>query len=232
MRYGRWLGLQPVVSAVTGEKSVDGVLQGNLGFTLSSRRPVAEELTPRFGPTLLLMTASIVLAVMIVNPVRHHLGGHQQYSRVDYVLTGVTMLIISTPTFVLGLLLIYFLGVSLRLLPIGGMVSLGTPFSLARPVRAHGDAGPDPRIRQCGAADAIHASQDARGAQQRIRDNRARERSPSRDVLIRHGLRNAMMPLITVIGLILPELVAGAIITEQVFSWPGMGRWPCGRRTP
>ena len=59
----------------------------------------------------------------------------KQYGRVDYVLTSVTMMLISTPTFVLGLILIYILGVSLRLLPIGGMQTLGKPFSIAGPRR-------------------------------------------------------------------------------------------------
>ena len=222
VRYVRWIGLQPLVSAVTGEKSVDGVLQGNLGFTLSSRRPVAEELTPRFGPTLLLMTASIVVAVLIGIPFGV-ISAVKQYSKLDYVLTGATMLIISTPTFVLGLLLIYFLGVSLRLLPIGGMVSLGKPFSyadlfahMAMPVLILGFANAAPLMRYTRASmlDVLNSefvtTAHAKGLRRWL-------------VLVRHALRNALIPIITVIGLILPELVAGAIITEQVFSWPGMG---------
>src|SRR5687767_12255425 len=128
-RYARWLGLQPIVAAVTGEKAIPGVLQGNLGFTLSTRRAVSEELLPRIGPTLLLMTASLILATIIGIPFGI-ISAVKQYGKIDYLLTSLTMILISTPTFVLGLILIYVLGVTFRLLPIGGMATLGKPFSL------------------------------------------------------------------------------------------------------
>ena len=130
---------------------------------------------------------------------------------------------ISTPTFVLGLILIYIFGVQLRILPIGGMFTLGKQFDPGSRFGARDPARGDPRLRQRGAADALHAGRDARGAQQRLRDDGARQGPAPDAVLIRHGFRNALLPIITVIGLLLPELVAGAIITEQVFSWPGMG---------
>ena len=175
VRYARWLGLQPIVAAVTGEKAVSGVLEGNLGFTLSTRRPVIDELVPRIGPTLLLMLASVVLAVLIGIPFGV-ISAVKQYGKLDYVLTSVTMVLISTPTFVLGLILIYLLGVSLRLLPIGGMQTLGKPFSYADLAGHMADARAHPGLRLRGAADALHASQHARGAQQRIRDHREGER--------------------------------------------------------
>ena len=59
VRYARWLGLQPLIAAFTGEKAVPGVLQGNFGYTLSARRAVVEEIAPRIGPTLLLMGTSL-----------------------------------------------------------------------------------------------------------------------------------------------------------------------------
>src|SRR3954469_13082836 len=65
VRYVRWVGLQPIVATITGEKAVPGVLQGNLGFTLSTRRPVAEEIGPRIGPTLLLMATSFFIALLV-----------------------------------------------------------------------------------------------------------------------------------------------------------------------
>ena len=130
VRYARWLGLQPIVAVVTGEKAVPGVLEGNLGYTLSTRLPVVQEIVPRIGPTLLLMIASVVLAVLIGIPFGV-ISAVKQYGKLDYLLTSVTMVLISTPTFVLGLILIYLLGVSLRLLPIGGMQTLGKPFSYA-----------------------------------------------------------------------------------------------------
>jgi peptide/nickel transport system permease protein len=222
VRYVRWLGLQPAVAAITGEKAVEGVLQGNLGFTLSSRRPVAEELAPRIGPTLLLMGASIAVALMIGIPFGV-ISAIKQYSKIDYALTSITMVVISTPTFVLGLILIYFLGVTLRLLPIGGMQTLGKPTSLAdlaahmvMPVIILGFANAAPLMRYTRASmlDVLNSEYVTTARSKGLL---------GRIVLVRHGLRNALIPIITLIGLMLPELVAGAIITEQVFSWPGMG---------
>ena len=222
VRYARWLGLQPFIASVTGEKPVEGLLQGNLGYTLSSRRAVAEELAPRLGPTLLLMGASILLAVLIGIPVGL-ISAVKQYGKLDYFLTSATMVLISTPTFVLGLILIYVLGVSLRLLPIGGMQTLGKPFSfgdlfghMVMPVLILGFASAAPLMRYTRASmlevlnSEFVTTARAKGMRGRV-------------VLVRHALRNALIPIITVIGLLLPELVGGAIITEQVFSWPGMG---------
>jgi peptide/nickel transport system permease protein len=222
VRYARWLGLQPIVATFTGEKAVPGLLQGNLGFALSSRRPVAEELLPRIGPTLLLMTCSLLLALLVGIPAGV-ISAVKRYGRVDYVLTSATMVLISTPTFVLGLILIYLIGVQFRLLPIGGMQTLGKPFSIAdlaghlvMPVLILGFAYAAPLMRY------------TRSSMLEVLDSEyvttARAKGlTSNVVLVRHALRNALIPIITVVGYLLPELVAGAIITEQVFSWPGMG---------
>jgi len=222
VRYVRWLGLQPIVSAFTGEKAVPGVLEGNLGYTLSSRRAVVEELAPRIGPTLLLMLSSIAFAVLVGIPIGI-ISAVKQYGKLDYFLTSTTMVLISTPTFVLGLILIYTLGVTFRLLPIGGMQTLGKPFNYAdlfghmvMPVLILGFANAAPLMRYTRASmlevlnSEFVTTARAKGLRGRV-------------VLVRHALRNALIPIITVIGLLLPELVGGAIITEQVFSWPGMG---------
>jgi peptide/nickel transport system permease protein len=222
VRYVRWIGLQPIISTFTGEKAVPGILQGNLGYTLSTRRLVAEELAPRVGPTLLLMGFSLTIALLVGIPFGV-ISAVRQYGKLDYVLTSVTMILISTPTFVLGLILIYILGVSLRLLPIGGMTTLGKPFSPAdlighmlMPAMILGFANAAPLMRY------TRASMLEVLSSEYITTARSKGIA-GRAVLIRHGLRNALIPIITVIGLLLPELVAGAIVTEQVFSWPGMG---------
>src|SRR3954451_23644461 len=81
VRYIRWLGLQPIVASVTGEKPVPGVLQGNLGYTLSTRRSVAEEIAPRIGPTLLLMVTSLLIALIVGIPAGI-LSAVRQYGKV------------------------------------------------------------------------------------------------------------------------------------------------------
>jgi peptide/nickel transport system permease protein len=222
VRYARWLGIQPLIATVTGEKPVAGVLQGNLGYTLSTRRAVAEEIGPRIGPTLLLMGAALVIALLIGIPFGV-ITAVRQYGKLDYFLTSATMILISTPTFVMGLILIYLLGVSLRWLPIGGMTTLGKPFNavdlaahMVMPALILGFAYAAPLMRYTRASmlevlgTEYVTTARAKGLRGRI-------------VLVRHGLRNALIPIITVVGFLLPDLVAGAIVTEQVFSWPGMG---------
>jgi peptide/nickel transport system permease protein len=222
VRYARWIGLQPLISTVTGEKAVSGVLQGNFGYTLSTRRLVVDEIGPRIGPTLLLMGFALLIALLVGIPFGL-LSAVRQYGRLDYAVTSVTMLLISTPTFVLGLILIYILGVSLRLLPIGGMQTLGKPFNIAdlvghmiMPALILGFANAAPLMRYTRASmlevlsSEYVTTANAKGLRSWV-------------VLLRHGLRNALIPIVTVIGLLLPELVGGAIVTEQVFSWPGMG---------
>lgn len=208
VRYARWM---------------TGVLQGDFGYSIKTERSIEEEIGPRIGPTLLLMGSSILFAILVGIP-SGILSAVRQYGKLDYTLSTFTMIMVSTPTFVLGLILIYSLGVSLRLLPTGEMQTAGKPFAigdllahLVMPVLVLGFANAAILMRYTRAGMLEVLSSDyittarAKGLRARV-------------VLIRHGLRNAILPLITLIGLLIPELVAGAIITEQVFSWPGMGR--------
>jgi len=223
VRYARWLGLQPIISIVTGEKAVSGVLEGNLGYTLSSRLPVASEIAQRIGPTLLLMVSAFLIALLVGIPFGL-ITAVRQYGKLDYALTSFTMILISTPTFVLGLILIYILGVSLHLLPIGGMQTLGKPASLpdlfghlVMPALILGFAYAAPLMRYTRASmlEVLGSEYVTTARSKGLR---------GRVVLVRHGLRNALIPIISVLGFLLPDLVAGALITEQVFSWPGMGQ--------
>ena len=238
VRYCRWLGacsprgrgigillsdrgLPNLFPALLGGGS-NGILHGDFGYSIKSGRPIVEEVVPRIEPTLLLMGTSLLLAVGVgisfgvVTAVR-------QYGKLDYFLTTVTLMMISTPTFVLGLILLYVFGVSLRLLPVGGMFTLGREFDLgdrighlAMPAMILGLANAAPIMRYVRTAMLEVLNSDY------IRTARAKG-LVGRAVLLRHGLRNALLPVITVVALLLPDLVAGAIITEQVFSWPGMG---------
>lgn len=207
-RYVRWLG---------------GVASGDFGFSIKTGRSVEEEILPRVGPTLLLMGSSILFALLVGIPFGV-LSAVRQYGRLDYFLSTFTMVMISTPTFVLGLILIYLIGVSFRLLPTGEMLTAGKPFSigdlaahLVMPVLILGFANAAPLMRYTRASmlEVLNSEYVTTARAKGLR---------SRIVLLRHALRSALLPVVTVIGLLIPELVAGAIITEQVFSWPGMGR--------
>ncbi|MDF2736070.1 MAG: transporter permease, partial [Chloroflexota bacterium] len=147
----------------------------------------------------------------------------RQYSKLDYLLTGVAFLGISMPSFMLGLGGLYLFGLQLRIFPIGGMVTAGAPFSLpdllahlALPAIILGIGYVATLMRYTRSAmlevlgSLYVTTADAKGL-------------PPRIVVIRHALRNALVPIVTIIGLSLPDLVGGAVIIETVFSWPGLG---------
>jgi peptide/nickel transport system permease protein len=208
VRYVVWLG---------------GVLQGDFGFSIQSHRSVAAEIGGRIPPTLLLMSTAVAIALILGIPLGI-LSALRQYSRLDYVLTTFTMLMSSTPSFVLGLAAIFIFAVGLHLLPSAGIQTLGKPQTiqdfvahLILPASVLGLGAAAPLLRYTRAAMLEVLNSDY------IVTARAKGLS-SRTVIVRHAFRNSLIPIITVIGLLLPELVAGAVITEQIFAWPGMGQ--------
>ena len=131
---------------------------------------------------------------------------------------------IAVPSFFLGLLGIYTFGVWLDILPTGDMYTIGAPptFSdrllhLILPASILGFLSAAPLLRYTRASMLEVLRRDY------MRTARAKGLSES-IVIRRHGFRNALLPVITIVGLLLPQLVAGAVITEQIFSWPGMGQ--------
>jgi peptide/nickel transport system permease protein len=208
VRYVVWLG---------------GAVQGNFGYSIQSHRPIAEEIVKRIPPTVALMGAAIALAIIVGVPFGV-LSALRQYSGLDYALTTFTMLMTSTPTFVLGLGSIYLFAVWLDLLPSGGIQTLGEATSapdflrhLILPAAVLGLASAAPLMRYTRAAmlDVLQSDYIVTARAKGLRAD---------TVIVRHAFRNSLIPIITVIGLLLPELVAGAVITEQIFAWPGMGQ--------
>lgn len=208
VRYAIWLG---------------GAIQGDFGYSIQSHRPVAEEIAKRIPPTLALMGVSIMIAVLVGVPFGI-ISALRQYSKLDYSLSALTMLLTSTPTFVLGLVGIYFFAVWLDLVPTSGIQTLGKPFTiqdflwhmiLPALVLGLSSAAPLMRYTRASMLDVLQSdylvTAKAKGLKPRI-------------VTLRHAFRNSLIPIITVVGLLLPELVAGAVITEQIFAWPGMGQ--------
>jgi peptide/nickel transport system permease protein len=208
VRYAIWLG---------------GAIRGDLGYSIKSHRPVTEEIAKRILPTLSLMIAATLLAIFVGIPFGI-VSSLRQYSKVDYALTGGTMLLTSTPTFVLGLIGIYIFAVWIDLLPTSGLQTLGKPFTIPDfvahmilPVLVLGlsSAAPLMRYTRAGMLDVMNSDYIVTAKAKGL---------PPRTVTVRHAFRNSLIPIITVIGLLLPELVAGAVITEQIFAWPGMGQ--------
>jgi peptide/nickel transport system permease protein len=198
------------------------VAQGNLGYSLIGGQSVGSQILDRIGPTLLLMGSAILFGTLIGIPLGV-ISAVRQYSAIDYLTTVLGFLAISTPTFFLGLALMYIFAVHLGWLPTSGMRSLGVPDStidlikhMIMPVTVLTLAHTPLSMRYARSSMLEALRQDyvttarAKGLRERV-------------VLVRHALRNALIPLITIIGISLPELLSGAVITETIFQWPGMG---------
>lgn len=207
VRYGLWM---------------KEILQGNLGYSYSDRQPVVDKIAERIWPTLKLMLMVQVLALFIAIPIGI-LSAVKQYSILDYFATIFGFTTISIPSFFLALAGIYVFAVKLRWLPTAGMNTIGKPPSLMDslehlilPATVLGLAQAAPLIRYTRSSMLETVRQDY------VRVARAKGLS-ERNVIVRHALRNALIPLVTVIALTLPQLLGGTVIVEQVFSWPGMG---------
>lgn len=200
-----------------------GVIHGDFGYSVVTGKNITEEVLPAIGPSLVLMVTATVGGIVIgipagiVSAMKHH-------GKVDVTLTTLGLLMAATPTFVSGLVFIYIFGVDLRLFPTSNMGTLGRPFSLIdliahlvlpASVLALAIAAPLMRYTRSSMLDVLGSEY--------LTTARSKGLAPS-TVVIRHALRNALIPIITIIGLMVPDLFGGAIITEQIFSWPGMGQ--------
>ena len=199
------------------------LVQGNLGYSVVNKLPVGEELTARLGPTLILMSIALVVGTT-AGLIFGVLAAIRQYSPLDYAVTAFSTSFIAIPTFVTGLVLIYVFGAALKLLPTTGMTTLGKPFSfldlgahLVMPVilLAVQLSAPLARYTRAAMLEVINADYVTTARSKGLR---------GRIVLIRHAFRNALIPIITIVGLSLPDLLAGAVVTESLFGWPGMGQ--------
>lgn len=197
--------------------------QGNLGNSFTTGQPVSELLLERIGPTLALTGTALLLALTIGVPLGV-LSAIRQNTAIDYGAATVSMLAISIPNFFLGLLGIFLFSLWLGVLPSGGMQTPGQPFSwgdllthliLPASILAAVLLGPYVRYTRQGMLEVMR--QDYMVA--------AKAKGVSRPgIVVRHGLRNALIPLSTVVAIQIPALLAGAVVIETVFSWPGMGR--------
>jgi peptide/nickel transport system permease protein len=199
------------------------VLRGDLGYSFASGQPVSTVLGQRIGPTLELMGTALAIAI-IVGACIGIAAALRQYSLFDHGATALSLTFISVPQFFLGLLAIYVLTVRLRVFPTGGMSTLGQPSGLldrlhhlALPALILGltFAGPFVRYTRTSMLETL--------GKEYLLAARARGLS-GRRVALSHALPNAMLPLIAVLGLQIPLLVAGAVVIETIFQWPGMGQ--------
>lgn len=189
------------------------LLKGDMGTSLSLKRPVAEVFFERFPATLELALAATVVALAISIPLGIAAATHHR-SFLDGFSMVTAMLGLSMPGFWLGLLLILFFSHQLGWLPSGGSDGFASLILPAIALGA-GQAGSLTRITRSSMLDVIR--------QDYLRT--ARAKGVSEKVVIRkHALKNALIPIITVFGSTLGNLLGGAVAIETVFSWPGIGR--------
>lgn len=193
------------------------------GISITHRRPVLELVAERTPATLLLMGTSLLVTIIIAIPLGM-LAAIKQYSIADKIVTTFATIGYAMPSFVLGTYLLYIGAVWTGLFPFRGMTSslrtAGDPLDVAwhmvLPVSSlaiQSIAGWSRYIRAT-MLEVLH--------QDYIRTARAKGLGGNR-VNFRHALRNALIPVITLFGLSLPALLGGAVITEGIFSWPGLG---------
>ncbi|HET8639684.1 MAG TPA: ABC transporter permease [Solirubrobacterales bacterium] len=200
-----------------------GMLTGDWGRSYRDSRPVDRVILDRVPATLELTATALVIAVVLGVGIGV-LGAVRQYSGADYLATVGAMLALSIPTFWFGLMVIYVFAEQLGWIPAGGRESLGRPFSLID--RLHHLVAP---ALVLGLVLVATWSRYTRAAmlevvgQDYVRTARAKGLAEGR-VLLGHAFRNAVAPLITLGGIQLPLLFGGALVTESIFSWPGMGR--------
>lgn len=208
MQYLAWLG---------------NLLRGNLGYSYASYRPVAQIIGERLPATFLLMGTALLVGLLVAVPLGV-ISALKQHSFFDYAATFLAFFGVSAPNFFLGLGLIFLFSVKFGVLPSSGMVTLGSRggvLDVARhmvlpvTVLAVNIAGRFIRYVRSAMLEVL--------GQDYLRTATAKG-VPYRNRVLIHAFRNAMLPLITLVGLEIPGLLGGAVVTEQIFVWPGIGR--------
>lgn len=207
VRYVIWLG---------------SVVQGELGYSSSEDMTVVESLGQRVGATAMLVIVALLFGTLL-----GILGGiwaaMKENTWVDYIVGSVPIFIAGIPGFILALALIYTVSVRMNLLPTSDMHSLGNEsigdllihMILPVSVLAINLAAPILRFTRASMLDVLNSEFMVAARAKGI---------SHRKVIFKHGFRNALIPIISVVGMHLPEVIAGAVITETVFNWPGMGQ--------
>jgi peptide/nickel transport system permease protein len=194
---------------------------GKLGYSYSYNQTVSSLISDKLPKTLVLVGVSTLLALIVSIP----LGILQVVRRnkpVDYVLTGLTFIFYAMPAFLLGTLLILYFAIDIKLFPVGLSQSqtvgdiLRDPRALVLPVLSLA------ALTVAAFSRYMRSSMMEAMTEDYVRTARAKGAGPRR-VLYGHALRNALIPILTLLGLSIPAIVSGAVITETVFNYPGMG---------
>jgi len=200
---------------------IGNVLKGNFGESFFFKKTVAELIAQRVEPTLALAICTLLIAIVFAIPLGV-LAAYRHGSWVDRCVMGFSVLGFSVPVFVIGYLLIYLFAIELGWLPVQGYVRIGVNFwqflermILPSLTLSVGFIALISRITRASVLEVLNEDY--------IRTARAKGLS-NRVVLMRHALRNAAVPILTVIGIGVAILIGGAVVTESVFGLPGLGR--------
>ena len=199
------------------------LIRGDWGKSFTMAQPVLEIVVGRLPATMVLAVASIVIAV-VLGVFLGTMSAIKKDTVFDSVITVVSFSGISIPTFWFGLMLILLFSVHLRVLPSSGMLTVGAGFSLvdflahlAMPAVVLGSVNMAQIARYTRSSVLTVLQEDY------VRTARGKGLAFHR-VLFKHVLRNALLPIITLIGMLIPRVASGAAIAETVFAWPGLGR--------
>jgi peptide/nickel transport system permease protein len=231
-------GLNVLPAALGG--GTNGVVHGDLGYAIVSGRPVTDVIRERIPATFILASTALVLWVTIAIILGVYAAIHR-YSLFDQSVTFLSYIFYSLPTFWLGLNLIFIFGVALRFFPTGGIITTRNwpPFGTQQywtafgvdPAAAVFDIGRHlvlpvftlVAVNIAGDSRFVRASMLESINQDYVRTAKAKGLR-QRVVIGKHAFRNAMLPVVTNVALEIPFLFSGAIVTETIFTWPGMGR--------
>lgn len=199
------------------------VLQGNLGYSAVNNWPVADQIMQRIVPTVTLMGTALLVSLAMAFPIGV-ISAIRSNSKLDNFLTVLTFSGISLPTFFVGLAGIYIFAVKLKLLPTSMMQTPGVEGSIVD--RLHHLILPVTVLAIHQVAlymRLIRSSVIETMRRDYVRTARAKGLNENA-VVIRHAVRNSLLPVVSVLGVQLPALFSGAVVTEQIFAWPGIGR--------
>jgi peptide/nickel transport system permease protein len=192
---------------------IGGILRGDLGNSFRNQEPVSRSILQRYPATIQLAAASMLFSISLAVPFGV-LGAIKRGKAADRFISVATLLGVSLPNFALGPMLILFFSIMLGLLPVSGRDGF---LNLILPAMTLGGGMAATTTRM------VRGSMLEEIRQDYVRTARAKGLSEG-VVLFGHALRNGLIPVITVLGLQAGMLLAGAFITETIFSWPGLGR--------
>lgn len=198
---------------------IGNLIQGDLGRSISTKRPIGPDIVQRFPVTMELAIATMIVVVVIAIPLGV-ISAQKRGSLVDNLAMGISLFGVSMPNFWVGIMLILLFSLTLGWLPsVGrGREPIDELKSLILPALTLGTSltGLVTRVTRSSMLEVLD--------QDYMRTARAKGLSP-RMVTLRHGMRNALIPVLTILSLQFASLLSGAVIVETVFAWPGMGRF-------